>query len=106
MNIVLIKHAENDSKQYLFEVPEGVILTIGDFVCVENKKGKHIGICTCDSAEVPKNMASAIVRMNGGGFPLAKVTGIYRCYPFSSDEVGAEVKEAIDRIEAFANSEA
>lgn len=96
MNIVLIKHSENDSKQFLFEVPGDIILSEGSLVCVENKKGKHIGICTCDSCEVSESLAAAIVRMNGGSLPLAKVIGYYDLNLFEQ-----AIEKTVVRHDAF-----
>ena len=43
-NIVIIKHPKCP-QTFLFSVPDGCALHTGDFVTVDTKKGKTVGIC-------------------------------------------------------------
>ena len=48
-NMVIVKHLADNGK-FLFYVPKGISLEVGDNVACDTIKGKNqIGVCCCDS---------------------------------------------------------
>lgn len=74
-NIVIIKHPKCP-QTFLFSVPDGCELHTGDFVTVDTKKGKTVGICASDSFSVPESALKHIVAAFGGSEPLRVVVGM------------------------------
>lgn len=56
-NVVQVRIAEDKSqKRYTYNVPENVVLSKGDIVCVQNHNGrKTIAICVTDSEYLSDN---------------------------------------------------
>lgn len=74
-NVVIIKHPKCP-QTFLFSVPDGCALHTGDFVTVDTKKGKTVGICASDSFSVPASALKHIVAAFGGSEPLRVVVGM------------------------------
>lgn len=74
-NVVIIKHPKCP-QTFLFSVPDGCELHTGDFVTVDTKKGKTVGICASDSFSVPESALKHIVAAFGGSEPLRVVVGM------------------------------
>lgn len=87
-NVVIIKHPKCP-QTFLFSVPDGCELHTGDFVTVDTKKGKTVGICASDSFSVPESALKHIVAAFGGSKPLRTVVGMLEERPLVS-----AVKEA------------
>ena len=87
-NIVIIKH-HKCPQTFLFSVPDGCELHTGDFVTVDTKKGKTVGICASDSFSVPESALKHIVTAFGGSESLRTVVGMLEERPLVS-----AVKEA------------
>lgn len=87
MNLVILKHGNNDGRQFLFGVPEGKRLSAGDKVLVENKNGRVDGTCQCDSFDAPENVAKALIQTFGGKLPLAMVVGRYALEKWDDTEL-------------------
>jgi len=48
-NYVIVKHFENSGK-FLFRVPKGIVLEVGDKIMCDTKRGNdQLGVCCCDS---------------------------------------------------------
>jgi len=75
--IVLAKHTPNDSRKFVFEVPNGKKLMAGDRILVKTKKGVADAVCCCNSFECDEIAAREMVPLFGGKFPLAPVVGKY-----------------------------
>lgn len=76
MEIVIVKH-ENCGTKYVFEVPKNELVKAGDLVLVENKRGKVLATCMCDSFNIKRDTPefNAICKGFGVAQPLAKVIG-------------------------------
>jgi hypothetical protein len=74
MNVVFIEH-NNQSGTYLFEVPAGVKLGVGETVMVDTRHGETSGVCVCESFELDGSPLETIGRICGARFPLKMVIG-------------------------------
>lgn len=63
--IVIVQHLQ-DSKHYLFSVPDAVTLNRGNLVLVSNSRGEVPAVCVCSSFSVPENVLSALQKQYGG----------------------------------------
>lgn len=92
MKIVIVKH-ENCGTKYVFEVPDNESVKAGDLVLVENKRGKALATCMCDSFAINCDTPefNAICKGFGVTQPLAKVIG-----KFNYTEFLAETEEVIE----------
>lgn len=70
MKIVFAKH-DIDSKEYIFEVPDGMNIKKGDILFVDTMRGQQIAVATTDmqSGEYTEHMLSKL----GAYLPLKKV---------------------------------
>ncbi len=87
-NLVVVTHPKCP-QTFLFSVPDGCALHTGDFVTVDTKKGKTVGICASDSFSVPESALKHIVTAFAGSEPLRTVVGMLEERPLVS-----AVKEA------------
>ena len=87
MKIVIVKH-ENCSTKYVFEVPEKEHIYAGDLVLVENKRGKVLATCMCDSFNVKPDSPefNAILEGFCATQPLAKVIGKFYYSEFKTEK--------------------
>lgn len=87
MKIVIVKH-ENCGTKYVFEVPENESLKAGDLVLVENKKGKVLATCMCDSFAIKCDTPEfdAIVKGFGVTQPLKKIIGKFDYTEFKIED--------------------
>lgn len=74
MNIVIINHGRN-SRDYLFSVPDSMMLSGNDYVLVKTIYGEQVGRCTCDSFHVAKSPLRTLMKAYGATEPLAPVIG-------------------------------
>lgn len=86
VNLVIVKH-EKCEKKYLFRVPNKEVAYAGDLVMVENKNGKCLATCLCDSYSISEGSDEykSILSAFGASEPLAPVIGRLLYSPFAKE---------------------
>ena len=101
MNIVLIRHQKDPSKQYLFQLPGDVELKQGDHVACNTMHGTQEGWCCCNSFHAEGMTLTAVAQAHGATFPLKPVIGRYenRLVKFE-DDCGCKYDELMQKYTA------
>lgn len=81
MNIVEIKHTEDQEKTYWFAVPEKLVpyLKKGDWVLCDTRKGKQYGVA--QTGVLSGDGIERLAITNGARFPLRQVCAVRMNYP-------------------------
>lgn len=79
MNFVIVKQADG---KYLFEVPEGFRVTVGENVVVSTCRGERTGVALCDSFFVGDEETQTMI-MNAWGTKKERMKPVLGFVEFS-----------------------
>ena len=81
--IVIVKHT--DGRRCMFEVPGDYMLTKGDTVLCETKRGEVTATCVTDTLKCCPETLDAFAELMGATFPLKKILGKYKFVKFEEE---------------------